>query len=303
VGIDGSSFEEGFPQVAAALGVKDIDPSTGAPRGNVPTANAGFLRQEASLYIVFVSDEDEGAKNDGTPVRYYQRLFESLKGAGNENKVAVAAITGFPDEGDLPPIADVCGVLRTTFDSTVGNDDPRANGLVEALRTYQNGCIDQTGTVNDPNAYAETGGRYIELACRTGGVVANMCEEEYSQALDALGANAAGLLRKFTLSRPQSEIAFGSDCEAFTNDDQVLDCDGDGAENGPLDGPLCVKAKSVDGGSESYVPRDAISGWNYEPTTNSVRFDGGFLPAPGSQVEIRYPVRITRDLGTCGAGG
>jgi peroxiredoxin len=92
VGIDGSSFEEGFVQAATALGARNIDPSTGFPDKNVPAQNAGFIRDDASLYIVFVSDEEEGAKQDGTPVRYYQRLFEGLKAAGNDTLSGTATV-------------------------------------------------------------------------------------------------------------------------------------------------------------------------------------------------------------------
>jgi hypothetical protein len=302
VGTDGSSFEEGFPQAAAALGVKDVD-AQGVPTNTPPAENAGFLRQDASLYIVFVSDEDEGAKNEGTPIRYYQRLFEGMKGAGNENKVAIAAITGYPFDNSLPPIDDVCGVLATTFDSSTANDDARAPGLVQALRDFNVGCEDLEGEQGDPNAHAETGGRYIELACRTGGVVANMCEADYSRALDALGANAAGLLRKFTLSKTQPEIAFGRDCTPMTDDDEVIDCDDDGKTDGALDGPICVKAVDINEQGEPHlVPQDAVEGWVFEAPTNSVRFDGGFIPKPGSSVKIQYKIRARNDLDTCGAG-
>jgi hypothetical protein len=291
VGTEGSAFEEGFPQVAQALGAKDIDPVTGVPLNNPPEENAGFIRGDAALYIVFVSDEDEGAKRDGTPVRYYQRLLEGLKGAGNENKVAVAAITGFPtDDSDLPPMAELCGILETTFDSNLANDDARAAGLLEALRTFENGCIDEEDVDND-TSFAETGGRYIELACRTGGVVANMCEADYTTALDALGANAAGLLRKFTLSHSVLEIEWGDDCIADTEDDITIDCDDDGNTNGELDGPLCVTAANLSEAEPHLVPRNVNSGWELEPSTNSVRFDGSFLPKPGTQVQIRYLLR------------
>jgi hypothetical protein len=301
VGIDGSSFEEGFPQAAAALGAKDIDRNTGIPLNNPPPENAGFVRQQASLYIVFVSDEDEGGKStDGTPVRYYQRLFEGLKGAGNENKVAVAAITGYPFDDALPPIEEVCDVLATTFDANTANDDPRAASLKEALRNFNRGCFDLEADPNDGNSRAETGGRYIELACRTGGVVANMCEADYSTALDALGANAAGLLRKFTLSKPQPQIDFGRDCQPFTEDDKLLDCDDDGSKGGALDGPLCVRAVPLDGTEPVLVPRQRNSGWEFEATTNSVRFDGDFLPKPGTQIEIQYALRLASDR-SCGA--
>lgn len=295
VGIDGSSLEEGFEQAARALGAWDIDPATSLPDpATIPAENAGFLRTEASLYVIFVSDEEEGAKQDGPPVRYFQRLFEGLKGAGNENKVAIAAITGYPATDPPADVTDVCGILETTFDSSVANDDARAAALIEALRNFRNGCTDEEA--DDPNdgaSHAETGGRYIELACRTGGVIANMCAADYSTALDALGANAAGLLRKFTLSRPFCAIEAGTDTTLFTADDIAIDCDDNGDTSDPIDGPVCVTARGLgsgDGG-EALVPRvneDATENWQYEPGTNSIRFDNAYLPAPGSAVQIRY---------------
>lgn len=295
VGINGSSFEEGFTQVAAALGANVVDPNTGFPAGTVPPENVGFLRPEAALFVIFVSDEDEGAKRDGSPIRYYQRLFESLKGAGNENKVSVSAITGWPISADAPPLAQVCDALTTTFDNVPSNDSPLAPRIREIMTAANaGGCIDQGAAANDENAFAETGSRYVELACRTGGVVSNMCEADYSTALDQLGANAAGLLRKFTISRPD-QIEAGPDCVLFTEDDNTveeLDCDGDGNIGGPFDDLLCVKAKPIGStGDIALVPRSDIDGWTFDPSTSSIRFSGTFIPAPGSNVEIRYKIR------------
>ncbi len=293
-GIDGSSFEEGFTVAAKATGADIIDASTGFPTGEVPPPNVGFLRPQASLYIVFVSDEDEGAKQDGSPIRYYQRLFESLKGAGNENLVSVSAITGWPANDQLPTLAELCPILSTTFDGNNGNDAPEAAVVKEAMTT-PGGCTDQSGDGADPNAFAETGSRYIELACRTGGVVANMCDADYSVALDRLGANAAGLIRKFPISKPET-INFGTDCVPFNEDDAThwLDCNdnGDTTEDG-IDDVICVSARNIDSveGDENLIERDPVSGWTWEASTNSVRFDGSFVPAPGSQVTIRYQER------------
>ncbi|MCP4503789.1 MAG: hypothetical protein GY822_28010 [Deltaproteobacteria bacterium] len=290
-GVDGASFEEGFVQAARALGVHDIDPLTGAPLRNPPEGNVGFLREDASLYIIFVSDEDEGAKQDGSPVRYYERLFEGVKGAGNENKVSVSAITGWPLEEDVPVnAAGVCGVLSTTFDANSADNDPLAPAVIELL-TSRSGCVDQSAGINDSNTFAETGSRYIELACRTGGVVTNMCEADYSSALEDLGANAAGLLRKFPLSKADYFLV-GSYCFLFDEDveetNNKLDCDDDGAKDGALDSVICVYATNLGTAEQVLVPHDAITGWTWEGSTNSVRFNGNFVPAPGSDVELRY---------------
>jgi len=286
-GSSGPAIEQGFKQVATALGAFHVDPATGLPLRDVPAENADFIRDDASLYIVFVSDEDEGDKDQGPPVRYFQRLFESLKGPGNENKVAVAAITGYPTDNPPAPIADVCGVLES------GGADPRENAVIATLNDFQNGCRDPDAPANDSNAFAETGGRYIELACATGGVVADMCDADYNTALDALGANAAGLLRKFTLSLSQDQIQWGNDCVADTQDDIALDCDNDGKTNGALDGPVCVTALGIQGDCETQnaahlVPRDDTCGWTLEGATNSIRFNGGFIPEPNSEVQVRY---------------
>jgi hypothetical protein len=302
VGTDGSSFEEGFTQVAKALGAERIG-TDGFPDRQAPSENNGFLRDDASLYIVFVSDEEEGAKQDGTPVRYYQRLFEGLKGAGNENNVAVAAITGFPNGFAGRPAAPVdldrvCPILQTTFDTSPGNDDAQAVLVQETLRDFRtNGCVDIEAGVADDNAFAEVGGRYIELACRTGGVVANMCEADYSTALDALGANAAGLLRKFTVSQP-TRINDGSDCQLFGAEvDPNIDCDGDGRKDGANDAPMCVLAQCVGDAEPALKVRGRD--WDWEESTSSVRFAGGCVPAPNSEVVITYGLRPESDK-TCG---
>jgi hypothetical protein len=294
-GINGSSFEEGFTSAASALGGGTVD-ATGFPTGEIPTENNGFLRQNASLFVIFVSDEDEGAKQDGSPIRYYQRLFESLKGAGNENLVSVSAIVGWPLEG-APDIAEVCGILETTFDGVQSTDDPRASLVKEIMTTQGIGCFDEGGT-GDPSDAAETGGRYIELACRTGGVITNMCQSDYSTALDQLGANAAGLLRRFDISAPD-DIKAGPDCVPLSGDESledVLDCDDDGEKNldDGFDNTICVRAVGIDDPlpetPEDYplVPNDPVNGWVYESTTNSIRFNGSFIPKPGSQVFLQY---------------
>ncbi|RME23279.1 MAG: hypothetical protein D6806_11570, partial [Deltaproteobacteria bacterium] len=44
--------------------------------------NAGFLREEASLYVIVLSDEDDHSLG---PTGYYARWLEHLKGRGEEN--------------------------------------------------------------------------------------------------------------------------------------------------------------------------------------------------------------------------
>jgi hypothetical protein len=53
--------------------------------------NSGFLRENAALFVIVVSDEDDGSIGD---TRYYARWLDHLKAKGNENLVSFSAIVG-----------------------------------------------------------------------------------------------------------------------------------------------------------------------------------------------------------------
>ncbi len=63
-------------------------------------ANAGFIREEADLAVVIVSDEDDLSL--GEP-EYFVRRFRALKGAGNERRISVSVIIGDVPDGCVPP--------------------------------------------------------------------------------------------------------------------------------------------------------------------------------------------------------
>ena len=71
-----------------------------------PGANAGFLRPDAALFLIMVSDEDDKSFGD---VGYYRRLFENYKGPGFENRISVSAIVG--------PGPDGCSSTRGVADA------------------------------------------------------------------------------------------------------------------------------------------------------------------------------------------
>jgi hypothetical protein len=89
VGIGGTGDEQGFNAAATALSEPLIS-------GH----NAGFLQEEAHLFIIFVSDEDDGSFGE---VKYFLRIFENIRGKGNDGTVKAAAVVG-----DVPEVPEEC---------------------------------------------------------------------------------------------------------------------------------------------------------------------------------------------------
>jgi hypothetical protein len=58
--------------------------------------NSGFLRANASLFVIVVSDEDDHSIGS---THFYSRWLEHFKGAGNENMVSFSAIVGQAPDG------------------------------------------------------------------------------------------------------------------------------------------------------------------------------------------------------------
>lgn len=59
------------------------------PHRDDPTANAGFLRDDAKLHVIIVSDEPDQSEG---PIDLYVDFFRNLKGFRNDSLVAVSAI-------------------------------------------------------------------------------------------------------------------------------------------------------------------------------------------------------------------
>ncbi|HEY0839062.1 MAG TPA: hypothetical protein VGD74_02640, partial [Vulgatibacter sp.] len=166
-------------------------------------ANAGFVRPDAQLRLVFFSNEDDvscfpyasqadaaaGCTSAGVcgcaaapsfgAVPYFSRLFEGAKGFGNSAFVSADAIV-------------------TT--STEPLDWQDGSGF-----TYV-GCTASPGA---PCAVSADGGafcalhapRYAAIATATGGRVFDPCARDLGSALQEVGAGASGLSREFRLSR------------------------------------------------------------------------------------------------------
>ncbi|WP_163996876.1 choice-of-anchor D domain-containing protein [Pyxidicoccus caerfyrddinensis] len=98
---------------------------------------------------------------------------------------------------------------------------------------------------------SSSGSRYIQLAQATGGAVESICTPNWAASLEKLSNSAFGPNRRFTLSEQPA------DPERI-----VVEVDG-------------VKV---------------TDGWAYDASNNSILFERDAAPAPGSMVEVTYPL-------------
>ncbi len=106
LGTMGSGIEQGLAAVHAAL----TDPLL-----HDPTANAGFLRDQAKLVVIAVSDEDD--QSSGT-VDFYVDWLKNIKGFHNADMMSFSAVVGY-DETTKKPASCATGK------GGVGNPGPR----------------------------------------------------------------------------------------------------------------------------------------------------------------------------------
>jgi hypothetical protein len=98
-----------------------------APKINDPAINGGFLRDEAKLHVIVVSDEPDQSRG---PTDLYIDFFRNLKGFRNEGLVAVSAIakrdgeTCNADDGDVGSArySEVVTALNGRFQSICDDD-------------------------------------------------------------------------------------------------------------------------------------------------------------------------------------
>lgn len=83
VGLAGCTIEQGLEGAYEALS----DP-------NINGTNAGFLRNDAYLSIIIVSDADDQSTK---PVDFYVNFFQNIKGPRGANLVSVSAIVNYDD--------------------------------------------------------------------------------------------------------------------------------------------------------------------------------------------------------------
>lgn len=311
VGIEGAGLEQGIRAAAQALG-RDTNRATGEWLP-APAENTGFLRPEASLFVIFVSDEEDSTFGQTT---YYYRAFETLKGAGNEAVVSVSAIVGDPDlDGPDQPAPGGCPAPPSLPNAFAGGRYVSlamySRGLSSEFRVCDNRrlgcptgqscelpvpglpgvCVPTTACTTDQECGNFKCGDAGCVRCENtqcilrsdsflgllekNGIYGSICAPDYGEVLGSLGFEAAGLKRKFELTK-------NADCS------KTVPCCADGVadEQCTEKAPVCVKV------SGQPIPNDRLTGWVYEAAAHAIFFDGGFVPPTDAPVSISY--RITR---------
>ena len=146
VGVVGWGFEKGLSAAAHAL-------SEEMNEGD----NEGFLRDDALLSVIFVSDEEDSSSH---PVNDYINYFYGLKDSRERDVFNASALVGLDPE-TLEPANCSSGLFGS----------------------------------------AAAGRRYHDVALQTGGVVASICESDFSQVITEMGLASSRLLDRFLLDR------------------------------------------------------------------------------------------------------
>jgi hypothetical protein len=157
VGVGGSGKEKGLEAAVWAVQPLMTFEGLGGP-------NEGFVRTDAQLLVVVVSDEEDCSDRG------------ALEGQPDT--------ACYSDRASLPPVTSFVKELRALKD-----DDSMV----------QVGAIVGTEGSADCDEEPIVGSRYISTANFTGGLVGDICQSDWTQMLEDLGLNATGIYRQFQL--------------------------------------------------------------------------------------------------------
>jgi hypothetical protein len=206
LGIDGADKEKGLSAALFALGPAMT--SSGGP-------NSGFVRSEAQLLVVFVTDEEDCS--DGGAL-YGQPAEECYR----QEELLIPVNDFVQDFRDLKPKHDM----------------------------VQAGAI--VGVQNAACEDAFPGSRYIKTAALLGGLIGDICLDNWSTMLTDLGLNATGIRTSFQttyLAKPDT---------------------------------LVVTVDEVE------IPNDGVSGWTYDEATWFIEFAPSATPGRDAAIVAEY---------------
>ncbi|MBX2796966.1 MAG: VWA domain-containing protein [Myxococcales bacterium] len=155
LGTGGSDKEKGLQAAAVALSSHML-----------LLYNVGFLRTDANLLVVIVSDEDDCSD--------YGRLDQIEEGLPT---------TCYTQRDELIPVDDLLLRINAAKNFT----DVQIGAIIAP---FDGSCGDNT----------RPGFRYAEAVFQTGGTLHRICEPDWGPILEELGVNALGILRQFKLT-------------------------------------------------------------------------------------------------------
>ncbi len=262
----------------------------------VSGANAGFLRDDSALAIIFVSDEDDHSFGQ---VSFYRRYFEQLKAVGNENRVLAGAIVGPQPDGCATAAAgtryhmlvqnvggSIGSICAADFSETLSNlgltvagldrrfqlsdDSPEEATLGVTVNgqaiqeDWQNGWTYENGNIFFNGGYVPPPGSTVEVS---------YLHPE----------------KEFVLSQTPAydEVTPGNSITVSVYAPEAAEC------SGPADCPggQCGLAAKCDGVE---IPYDLTNGWVLETTNEGgvdqyiVAFEGNYYPPGGATIQVVY---------------
>ncbi len=153
-------------------------------------------------------------------------------------------------------------IVIVSDENDATRQDPTINTLGEVLTDLdQPVTISAIITPDPPCGINKPGTEYRTLVEATGGLLLDICSEDWSPLLAALGVQAGGLSRTFYLPR----VPVASTLEVWVED----------------------------GGQRIDFAADA---WSYDPGGNAIVF-ASYTPRAAADVHVRYTLRATLDGG------
>lgn len=206
VGIMGSPYEAGLEagrmaidlqKEANALAIEQCKRSCPSNRPACVTQcdekkDFPFLRPDAYLYLIFVTDEEDESRED---VRFYYRYFETVKGIGNDGMVTTAAIMG--------PESNTCGATpglryKEMSDLTGGEVgsicDAAFGATLKKLATNAVGLKRKFALQEKPNVM--TIEVRVKYACNTPDASLSKCDALDKKACDGAAPDSYGIVCK-----------------------------------------------------------------------------------------------------------
>ena len=188
-GISGSGTEMGLEGAYAAVCTPTSPPDHICPLPLVSTENAGFLRDDANLSILIISDEQDASP---LTVDDYLNAFVAVKGE-----------EAYRDHSRM----NISGVIGDTPPEFEGGPSCSSEG----------------------NGEAAYGSRYVAAVSATGGLMDSICADDFSPIVNDLGLTLSGLQVDFALSRVPDvdtlEVALYDDTQENKIKDLTLDTD------------------------------------------------------------------------------